>query len=239
MKSSANAFLFRLAGIGALVALAANILDVVLGFGSSEVTTYGTKTALEWFSIYRQNWFSGMYALGIFNLVYMVAMIPVYLGLIIAHLKKNGFFAILAGMVFVITTSSYLAVNAAIPMYVLSQRFTSAATDVQKSAYLSAAEAILARGEDFTPGTFLSLFLGGLAAISISIVMLKGKIFGKINAWIGIVGFTFLSLFTFLATFVPSLYYLAFYVFGSLGGILALIWFILVALRFFKLAKQP
>jgi hypothetical protein len=42
----------------------------------------------------------------------------------------------------------------------------------------------------------------------------------KANAWIGIVGFTFLSLFTILATFVSALYFIAFYVFGMVGGLL-------------------
>jgi hypothetical protein len=72
----------------------------------------------------------------------------------------------------------------------------------------------------------------------ISIVMLRGQAFGKVNAWIGIVGFASLSLFTFIATFVPALYELAFFVLGSLGGLLALSWFALVSRRFFQLASQ-
>ncbi len=42
-------------------------------------------------------------------------------------------------------------------------------------------------------------------------------------------------MFTILSTFVPSLYRLAFYVFGMIGGLLALAWFILVARRLFQL----
>jgi hypothetical protein len=68
--------------------------------------------------------------------------------------------------------------------------------------------------------------------------MLRGGIFGKVNVWIGIIGFTFLSLFTILATFVPALYTIAFYFFGSIGGLLALTWFALVARRLFQLSRQ-
>jgi hypothetical protein len=236
MDTSHNALVFRIAGIGALIAFVANVLDVALGFGGSEVVTYGTKSALEWFALYQQSWFKGIYALGILNIAYMTAMLPVYLGLVLSHLKKHGIWAILAMTVFLIAMAAYIATNAAIPMYVLSTKYALATTEIQKNIYLSAGEAVLARGEDFTPGSFFNLFLGGLAAISISVIMLRGGVFGKVNAWIGIIGFTFLSSFTFLATFVPPLYNFAFYVFGSLGGILALIWFILTARRFFQLS---
>lgn len=237
MNTSKNPILFRTAAVGALIAFIANILDVVLGFGGSEVATYGARTAAEWFAIFQQSGFEGLYTLGIINIIYMLAMVPVYLGFVFAHREKYAAVPALIMTFFVIAVASYIAINAALPMYVLSGRYAVAATDVQKAALLSAGEAVLARGEDFTPGSFLSLFISGLAALSISIVMLRGQVFGKANAWIGIVGFTFLNAFTFLATFVPSLYMLAFYVFGSLGGVLALVWFILTALRFIKLSR--
>jgi hypothetical protein len=43
---------------------------------------------------------------------------------------------------------------------------------------------------------------------------------------------------TILATFVPSLYYVAFYLFGMIGGLLALSWFVLVSVKFFKLGRS-
>jgi hypothetical protein len=65
--------------------------------------------------------------------------------------------------------------------------------------------------------------------------MLRGGIFGKGTAWIGIVGFTFLSIFTIWAIFIPILYAVAFYGFGMSGGLLALAWFVLVARKLFQL----
>jgi hypothetical protein len=82
------------------------------------------------------------------------------------------------------------------------------------------------------------LFLSGVAAICISLIMLRGGIFGKVNAWIGIVGFTFLSLFTIIATFIPALYQIAFYSLAPIGGILALCWFALTARRLFQLSNE-
>jgi len=141
-------------------------------------------------------------------------------------------------IVFITAMSMYISNNAAIPLLVLSNKYSVAGTEMQRTILIAAGEAVLSHGEDFTAGAFIPLFLSGLAALCISVVMLRGGIFGKVNAWIGIVGFTFLSLFTIIATFVPALYSFAFYFLGSIGGLLALTWFALVARRFFQLASR-
>ncbi|HLO15494.1 MAG TPA: hypothetical protein VK206_11740, partial [Anaerolineales bacterium] len=221
-------WIYKLGAVAALTALLANLLDVLLGFGSTEMVTYGTKSAIEWFALYNENWFRGVYALGILNIVYMIAMLPVYFALFGAHFDQHALGAGLTIFIFLAAMSMYISNNAAIPLLVLSSKYSLANTDMQRTALVSAGEAILSRGEDFTAGSFIPLFLGGVAAICFSLIMLRGGIFGKVSAWIGIVGFTFLSLFTIVATFIPALYQVAFYFLASIGGILALTWFALV-----------
>jgi hypothetical protein len=165
-------------------------------------------------------------------------MLPVYFALFGAHFEKQALAAALTIIIFLTAMSMYISNNAAIPLLVLSGKYSLAATDLQRTILVAAGEAVLSRGEDFTAGSFIPLFLSGLAAICISLIMLRGGIFGKVNAWIGIVSFTSLSLFTIIATFVPALYTFAFYIFGSLGGILALTWFALVARRLFQLGRN-
>ena len=154
------------------------------------------------------------------------------------HRHTQAIYVAMVMIVFLVAMSIYIATNAAIPLLVLSNKYALANTDAQKAIFIAAGEAILARGEDFTPGSFIGLFFSGIAAIAVSFVMLRGGIFGKATSCIGIVGFTFLSLFTILATFVPALYTFAFYIFGSLGGLLALTWFALVARRLFQLGRN-
>jgi hypothetical protein len=230
--------IYKFGAVAALIAMSTNLADIILGFGGTNMVTYGTKSAVEWFAVYQDSWFRGVYALGILNIVYMVAMLPVYFALFGAHFEKQAIAAGLTLIVFLTAMSMYISNNAAIPLLVLSGKYSLAATDLQRTILVAAGEAVLSRGEDFTAGSFVPLFLGGLAAICISIIMLRGGIFGKVNAWIGIVGFTFLSLFTIIATFVPALYSFAFYFLGSIGGLLALSWFALVARRFFQLASR-
>jgi hypothetical protein len=230
--------IYKFGAVAALIAMSANLADIILGFGGTDMVTYGTKSAVEWFAVYQDSWFRGVYALGILNIVYMVAMLPVYFALFGAHFEKQAIAAGLTLIVFLTAMSMYISNNAAIPLLVLSGKYSLAATDLQRTILVAAGEAVLSRGEDFTAGSFVPLFLSGLAAICISIIMLRGGIFGKVNAWIGIVGFTFLSLFTIIATFVPALYSFAFYFLGSIGGLLALSWFTLLARRFFQLASR-
>jgi hypothetical protein len=229
-------WIYRFGAVAALAAMLANLLDVSFGFGGTGIVTYGSRSALEWFAVYQDNWFRGLYALGILNIVYMVAMLPVYLALFGAHFQKQAVGAALTVIIFITTTSIYISNNAAIPLLVLSSKYSLASTEMQRTVLIAAGEAVLAHGEDFTAGSFIPLFLGGLAAIGISLVMLRGGVFGRTNAWIGIIGFTFLSLFTIIATFIPALYELAFYFLGSLGGLLALSWFALVSRKLFQLA---
>lgn len=230
--------LYKVAGVAALVAMFANVLDVVLGFGETDIIVFGTMTATDWFALYHENWFKGLYTLGFLNIIYMVCMVPIYFALYAAHRRKNGVYAALAMAVYFIGMAIYISNSAAIPMLVLSGKYAAATTDVQRALLAAAGEAVLACGEDFTPGSFIGLILGGIAAIMVSFVMLRGRIFGKATAWTGIIGFTFLSVFTILFTFVPALYYITFYVFGMIGGLFALAWFVLVARRFFQLGRS-
>lgn len=237
-KAARRNWLYTLGGIAALTAILVNLSDILLGFGSSEVATYGFKSAADWFAIFQQSAFEGLYALGIFNIAYMLAMLPVYFALLWAHRRRQGVQAALVVTVFLLANAIYISTNAAIPMLLLSEKYALAQTELQKTIYVAAGEATLARGEDFTPGSFIGLILSGSAAIAISVVMLRGGIFGKRNAWIGIIGFTFLCLFTILATFLPSLYTFAFYGIAPIGGILALTWFALTARRLFQLGTR-
>ena len=230
-------WIYKLGAMAALTAMLANLLDVLLGFGSTEMVTYSAKSAIEWFALYHESWFRGVYALGILNIVYMIAMLPVYFALFSAHFDKHALGAGLTILIFLTAMSMYISNNAAIPLLVLSSKYSLATTDLQRTSLVSAGEAILSRGEDFTAGSFIPLFLSGVVAICISLIMLRGGIFGKVNAWIGVVGFSFLSLFTIIATFIPALYQFAFYFLASIGGILALSWFALTARRLFQLAS--
>ena len=60
----------------------------------------------------------------------------------------------------------------------------------------------------------------------ISVVMLRGKVFDKVNAFTGIIAFTLFMVFKILSSFVPAAFSLAM-IFVMYGGFLALVWYVL------------
>jgi hypothetical protein len=73
--------LYVVAGLAAFLAMLANVVDIVLGFGG-EMVTYGARPAAEWFDVFQRSSFEGLYALGVLNIVYMLGMLPVYVGIL-------------------------------------------------------------------------------------------------------------------------------------------------------------
>ena len=102
-----NRSLYTLAGTGALLAMCANLLDVVHGFSGTEPFVYGSWSAVQWFALFQANWFKGLYNLGILNMVYMLCMLPVYLGLFSAR-RRQFWTTSLALLIFLLALAWFL-----------------------------------------------------------------------------------------------------------------------------------
>lgn len=229
--------LYTLGAGGALAALAANLLDVALGFGAGASFAPGAMGAADYFALFQRDWFGGLYLLGILNIVYMAALVPVYLALVVAHRRTGWWGAALAMVVALLGMAIYIANSAAIPMLVLAERHGAAAGEAERALYVAAGEAALARGEDFTPGAFVGMFLSSLGAFAMALVMLRGGVFRRATGWVGLAAFGLLSIFTIWATFIPRFFDIAMYGAAMPGGLLALAWFGLAARELFGLAR--
>jgi hypothetical protein len=126
-------------------------------------------------------------------------------------------------------------VNTVFSMWALSNQYA-AATDAQKILVEAAGRAALAQGADLTPGTFMGFFFTQTAGVVMAIVMLRGGVFSNLTAWMGLLGFGSMSVFFFLAAFVPTLYAVAL-ILAMFGGPLLMVYHILIARRLFQLAQ--
>jgi hypothetical protein len=131
----------------------------------------------------------------------------------------------------------FYATNRAFAMLDISNQYALASTEAQRSILAAAGQAMLSVGQSHTPGTFIAFFLSESASLLISAAMLRGKVFGKANAYVGFSGFSLMLIFEVSASFVPALQGVAM-IFAMLGGILSLIWEIMVALKLFQLGKE-
>jgi len=226
---------YRIGGIAALLAFAVALSEGAVTFlpgGNASL-----NTVVDWFTQLQSNWFMGLRNLGLLN-IFMVALgIPMYFALYTAHKKVNKEFAALAMVVSFVGGAVFFATNRAFPMLYLSHQYAQAATDAQRAIFEAAGQSMLSVGRSHCPGTFLGFFLGDIAGILMSMVMLRGKVFGKVTALAGIVGFVLFSIYEVCVSFVPTLGEAA--MVFAVGGLLSnVIWMFSLGLRFLQLVSQ-
>ena len=228
--------LFILGGICAILGVLVGVTDIVITMLSGASTEQSHRTMAEWFSFFQTNPLFAFQSLSFPQVISIILGIPLFLALYGAHRRINQAFASLALFISVIGGAVFIVNNAAIPLFVLSEKFASATTEVQRNLYLAAGEAILVKGEDFTFAVFIAFFLSELAGLAMALVMLRGKFFGKPTSYTGIAGFGLMIGFTCLSPIAS--FYQAAMIIAMLGGLLCMAWYILTALRLFKGAPK-
>lgn len=227
---------YRVAAVAVTISICLMVLDIATSLLFREKIVFGSFSATDWFEVFSNNWFSGLRNLGILNEFELLLTIPMLFAFYVTHRNVCKTLIAFAVVLSIIGTIIYVADNAAIPMFVLSGKYATATSDAQRLLFAAAGEAILARGEDFTPGAFTGFILGEIASLTIAFVMLRGKVFGKATAWIGIFGIGLLSAYTLWATFIPTLQDLAM-LFAMIGGTMSMVWYILIAIKLFRLGE--
>jgi hypothetical protein len=223
-------------GIAAILSLIAVVADIVIGSSTGGNLSQLPQTAVERFSQFQQNAWLGLYNLDLLNAVNQLISIPVYFALYAALRMTNKPYAMFGLIIFLLGTTIFVANNTALPMLELSNKYA-AADEHQKAMLAAAGEAMLARGEHGSLGAFFSFLLPTLAALIMSLVMLQGSIFSRMNAYIGIVGNTFMLIYVVLVTFAPTVKDMAI-AFAMPGGLLLLVWMILFTVRLFRLGTS-
>lgn len=228
----------KLAAIAALLAVVVALADITLTFFPAGAEPPGNMTAIDWFELYQNNWFFGMRNLGLLpNILTLCLLIPVIMALYAVHRNTDQARAALALILSLLGTAIYLSNNAAFPMLTLSAEYAAATTSAQRTLLAAAGEAILARGEDFTPGAFTGFLFGEIAIVVISIVMLRGRLFSKAAGYAGILGGLCLTVFTVWCTFIPVFFEIAM-ILAIIGGLLSIAWYILTARTLFHLGQD-
>lgn len=229
---------YRIGGVAILVAIPIYLLDIGIS-----LTVRGADirpdalTAIDLFALYQENWLLGFRTLGLINVATLTISIPLFVALYGVHRREWGAYVMLALIIWLVGATVYISNNTALPMSVLSGKYAIATTDSQRALLVAAGEAMIARGADFTPGSFLGFFLTEIAAIGFSLVMLRSGLFGRATAYAGIVGFGLLTIFTISSTFFPALFDVGIVV-ATVGGLLGMAWYILVAIGLLRMGRE-
>ena len=166
-----------------------------------------------------------------------VACLPLYyllfLGMFAALRRSDHANALLSTLLAFAGVTLVLATPTALSMLPLSDKFAAATSDAVRNQLLAAGEAIMAADIWHSTGAILGGVLLQCGAVMISVVMLRGNVFSKATAWLGIVmhGLD-------LAHIVGGLFLpVSGTILLAIAGPLYPVWFLLVGLRLLKLAS--
>lgn len=213
--------LYRIAGIAAVLSVAIIPIQIVFFIVSPP-----PETVIGFFSLFQKSIFSGLIALDLLYLVNNALGLVLFPALCISLRRINKSMVVIALILGVAGSASFFISNTAFNMLHLYNQYMEATTEIQKSIYIAAGESMLA----IYQGTayHMHYILGSLSLLFLSMIMLNSKIYKNSTAAIGIV--------TNIVAF--GLYIPKIGVYISASSALGYgIWFILIAIRFFKLAQ--
>lgn len=195
----------------------------------------GSGDIISWLAQFDRSWFMAMRNLGLINIIATTLTLPAFFALLGLHFEKNRAFT---GMVFITLLMSYaifMSDNVAFPMLALSQKYA-IADPASRQILLSAGEALLAKGISHTPGTFPGFFLSIVTSLLMSFLIIQAGIFKKRVGVIGVLAFSFMMIFEVLSSFFAELFSYAMVV-AVFGGILALVWYVLLGIGLYRASK--
>jgi hypothetical protein len=219
--------LYKIGAAAALVAFLAALGDIIVTFIPGTGVAPGEMTVQAWYALYQANPLLGLRNLGIVNVITTITMSALVLALLGVHRRHNLPMAALAALFQWLGAAVYVANNIALPMLTLSRVYAAATSEAQRSLLVAAGQALLAH-EDLTPGVIMGFLLAESAGILMNSVILSARVLPRSVALIGLLGESLLLIFNILAAFVPDAFNLAMLP-AMAGGILMLIWLVLVA----------
>lgn len=236
--------LYRIGAVAALVAVIVfrRNFGVELvqfkGFGIiHDVPATWPISAIEWFSLLEDNVFVGLVLFNVVDLINYCLVGLMFLALYGALRRANKSAMVIATACGLMGIAIYFASNQAFAMLSLSRQYAGATTEAHRSMLLAAGEALLAienPGAVYQgTGVHTSFLLVVLAGLIISVVMLRGSVFGKATAIVGIVanGLRFGHLLALI--FAPSVWF-----FIPISAVFRVTWYVMIGLGLFKLARR-
>jgi hypothetical protein len=192
----------------------------------------GLTSPADIFATIQANTFQGLMSLDFFMVVITFITIPFFLALYIATKEVNESYALIALVFGLVSCVLGLIMRPIAEMFYLSGQYSAATTEVARSQYLAAGEALSAV---FNGTAYILYFITFAVNLLISsVLMLRTKTFSRTTAYMGI--FLNIGLLSVLAVIIPD-----FALIGTLVNlvttVIGTVWNVLVARTFFQLAR--
>lgn len=221
--------LYRIGAVAAVISVAVIPIAIVVFIAWPPPGFEPTSgNVIAWFKFFHDNPFVGLLDLDLLMLAGEALVVPVFLALYVALRRVSPSFTAIALALGLIGTTVYFAANQSFSMLVLSNQYTEATTDAQRSSLVAAGQALLTvyRGTPFDVG----YVLGAIATLIMAVVMLRSTIFNKATAYVGIL--LGISMLVPANAGTPGL------IFGFASLVPTMIWDILIARKLFQLGSR-
>jgi hypothetical protein len=216
--------LYRLAGIAAVI----SEIIILLGFVTYFIWPFspGAKSAEEILRLLQTDRLGGLISLDLFLFVGNLFSLMLFLAFYVSLKEVNESYALIAVALGLIGLVLLIPSRPISELFTLSRLYAAAATEADKTRYLAASETLLAlfNGTNW----FMNTLLGAISLLISSLLMLRSTVYNKATAYVGI--FTNAVVCGF---FLPRIG--IFLLFLSLPGYM--IWYFLLARRFFQMAR--
>lgn len=216
--------LYRVAGTAALVMVA------LIPIQTAIFLIYPPPdTVLGWFDLFQFNTLVGLLDMDFLLLVDQLLVGLILVALYVALKQTNLSLITIALLLGLSGMIIYFSSAVAFEMSALSNRYAVASTEAERRGLLATGEILLAswQGTAFNFGYVME----GISFLIIGAVMLNGTAFTKVTAWVGIA----VGILSLVPPTVPVVG--MYFAFGSL--IPLIVWDLLIARGFFRLAKWP
>jgi hypothetical protein len=231
-----------------LAALLAGILfrrnlaaEIVLFSGRESPATVG-----DWFSLLQSDRLLTLVYLNVFDLVNYALLALMFLALYVALRRAQKSYMAIAMALGLLGIGVYLASNTAFSILSLSDQHAGATTEAQRSRLLAAGEALLALNRFSAPGAhpgsggYVSLLLVAVASMMAACIMVRSDLFNRVTAYLGIVAGAVDLAYAIGYAFVPAVdSELLALLFIPAGGLLWMVWHILVGWQLYRLGMGP
>jgi len=174
--------LCRLGGIAAIILIVYSLATIV------QMVMLGGQpaSAAEAFSLLHNHRIVGLLRLDLPTIVALPLYYLLFLGFYAALRRTDRANAMLATALAFVGVTLVLATPTALSMIPLSDKYAAATTDAMRTQILAAGETILATDIWHGTGAILGGVLMQIGAVLICVVMLRGGVFGKVTAILGI-----------------------------------------------------
>jgi hypothetical protein len=229
-NNSITVALCRIGGIAAILFLLYSILTMIIlmVFGGTP------KTAIECFKLLESNRLIGLLRLDLLTIFFMPMYYLLFFGIFKGIKGESNAYSIIAILCVFLGITLFLATPSLFSMVNLSDKYSIAATDLEKNQLIAAGEAIIASDMWHGSGAVVGSILLQIGAIILSIRMLYGGTFNRFTGYLGILTHGLDLLHIIFLMIIPSVGLMVM----AIGGTLYLLWLPVVGIRMLQINQR-